>query len=288
MMGVLNGVVMEIDDCAFPLVKGIVATASAEEAFKDVDYAILVGSMPRREGMERKDLLKANCGIFKEQGRALNTVAKKHVKVLVVGNPANTNCLIAINSAPDLPKKNFSCLTRLDHNRALAQLSKKLNAPIESVSNVIIWGNHSRTQYPDVTHAYVVKSDGSHEPIRKALSGSDEWLNTDFISTVQQRGGTVLAARKLSSAASAAKAITDHMHDWVFGTKKDQVISMGVYSSGEYGIEAGLVFSYPVVVKNGEFEIVKGLEVNEFSKKKLHETESELKEEKEEAFEFLK
>jgi len=288
MMGVLNGVVMEIEDCAFPLVKGIVATGQALEGFKDVDYAILVGSMPRREGMERKDLLKANCGIFKEQGKALNTVAKKHVKVLVVGNPANTNCLIAIASAPDLPKSNFTCLTRLDHNRALSQLSKKLNVSIEKVSNVIIWGNHSRTQYPDVTHAYVVHSDGSHQPIRKALSQSEDWLNSEFISTVQQRGGAVIAARKLSSAASAAKAITDHMHDWVFGTKNEQIISMGVYSNGEYGTQKGLVFSFPVRVKNGEYEIVKGLEVNEFSKKKLQETEDELKEEKEEASEFLK
>jgi len=285
MMEGLNGVAMEIEDCALPLVRGVIATADVKLAFEKVDYAILVGAMPRKDGMERKDLLKANCGIFKVQGKALNDYASKNVKVLVVGNPANTNALIAMSSAPDIPKHNFSCLTRLDHNRAKSQIAKRLAVPVDSVHNVIIWGNHSKTQYPDANHGFVVK-DGKKVPIRAAVN-DDAWLRGEFVTTVQTRGAAVIAARKLSSAASAAKAITDHVRDWVKGTAPGEIISMGVVSDGSYGIKEGLIYSYPVTTSGGNFSIVQGLEVDQFSREKMDATSKELLEEREEALSFL-
>jgi len=281
MEGVLHGVVMELEDCAYHLLRGIVATSKPEEAFKDVEYALMVGAMPRKEGMERADLLKANCGIFKEQGKALSDFANKNVKVVVVGNPANTNALMCAVSATGLPKENFTCLTRLDQNRATGLIARRLNVDVAKVKNVAIWGNHSSTQYPDINHATV---DGN--PVRAAVS-DDTWLQTEFISTVQQRGAKVIAARKLSSAASAAQAIVDHMRDWIKGTAEGTFVSMGVYSDGSYGIPEGLVYSFPVTTSNGTYSIVKGLEIDSFSRGKLDATKAELEAEKETAFTFL-
>ncbi|XP_006863031.1 PREDICTED: malate dehydrogenase, cytoplasmic-like isoform X2 [Chrysochloris asiatica] len=242
--------------------------------------------MPRREGMERKDLLKANVKIFKSQGAALDKYAKKSVKVIVVGNPANTNCLTAIKSAPSIPKENFSCLTRLDHNRAMAQIALKLGVTAKDVKNVIIWGNHSSTQYPDVNHAKV-KYQGKEVAVYEALK-NDSWLKGEFISTVQQRGAAVIKARKLSSAMSAAKAIGDHIRDIWFGTPEGEFVSMGVISDGNsYGVPEDLLYSFPVVIKNKTWKIVAGLPVNDFSREKMDLTAKELTEEKETAFEFL-
>ncbi|XP_040207155.1 malate dehydrogenase, cytoplasmic [Rana temporaria] len=286
MMGVLGGVVMELQDCALPLLKDVIATDKEEEAFKDLDVAVLVGSMPRREGMERKDLLKANVKIFKSQGAALDKYAKKSVKVIVVGNPANTNCLTAMKSAPSIPKENFSCLTRLDHNRAKAQIANRLKVANDDVKNVIIWGNHSSTQYPDSSHA-VVHLQGKDVPVCDAVK-DDAWLKGEFISTVQQRGAAVIAARKLSSAMSAAKAICDHIHDIWFGTPEGQYVSMGVVSDGNsYGVPDELLYSFPVVIKDKCWKIAEGLKINDFSREKMDLTTKELKEEKETAFEFL-
>jgi len=284
----LNGVVMELDACSLPLLAGVVATSDVKEAFSGIDYAILVGAMPRREGMERADLLKANAKIFKEQGTALNEHSKKTVKVLVVGNPANTNALLALLSAPTIPKENFSCLTRLDHNRAKSQIATRLRVGVEKVNNVIIWGNHSSTQYPDVSYGVVhdYPQSGSRTSVHAAVN-DESWLQADFIKTVQQRGAAVIKARKLSSAASAAKAIVDHMHDWLFGTKEGEYISMGVYSDGSYDIKQGIIYSFPVTVKDGRYHIVQGLPVSEFSRKKMKETEDELVSEKEQAVSFL-
>uniref|UniRef100_A0A3B3RMR5 Malate dehydrogenase n=1 Tax=Paramormyrops kingsleyae TaxID=1676925 RepID=A0A3B3RMR5_9TELE len=248
MLPVLDGVVMELQDCALPLLREVIPTAKEDVGFKDLDAAVLVGSMPRKEGMERKDLLKANVNIFKSQGAALEKYSKKTVKVLVVGNPANTNCLIAAKSAPSIPKENFSCLTRLDHNRARSQVAIRVGVPADNVKNVIIWGNHSSTQYPDVHHAKV-NIQGSEVNVFDAVK-DDSWLKGDFISTVQQRGAAVIKARKLSSAMSAAKAICDHMRDIWFGTPEGEFISMGVYSSGNsYGVPEDLIYSFPVVIK---------------------------------------
>jgi len=288
MEGVLQGVVMELEDCAYHLIKGVVVTGKPEEGFKDVDYAIMVGAMPRKEGMERADLLKANCGIFKEQGKALSDFAKKHVKVLVVGNPANTNALICSASASGLPKENFTCLTRLDQNRATSLVARRLGCDVRKVKNVIIWGNHSSTQYPDVNHA-VVKGHplpDADSPVRASVA-DDEWLQGEFISTVQQRGGKVIAARKLSSAASAAQAIVDHMRDWIKGTPEGTFVSMGVYSDGSYGIPEGLIYSFPVTTFKGTWSIVKDLQIDPFSRIKLDATAAELLAEKETAFSFL-
>lgn len=286
MMPVLEGVVMELQDCALPLLKEIVPTDKEEVAFKDLDAAILVGSMPRREGMERKDLLKANVAIFKSQGAALDKYAKKTVKVLVVGNPANTNCLIAAKSAPSIPKQNFSCLTRLDHNRARSQVAMRCGVPATQVKNVIIWGNHSSTQYPDVHHCVVSKS-GSEMPCFDAVK-DDAWLKGDFISTVQQRGAAVIKARKLSSAMSAAKAICDHMRDLWAGTTQGEFTSMGVYSTGNsYGVPEDLVYSFPVKIKEKTWNIVDGLAINDFSQAKMQATAQELIEERDMAIEFL-
>lgn len=286
MMTAMEGVVMELEDSAFPLLKEVIATDKEEVAFKDLDVAVLVGSMPRREGMERKDLLKANVKIFKSQGAALDKYSKKSVKVLVVGNPANTNCLTAAKSAPSIPRENFSCLTRLDHNRAKAQISLKLKVQCDDVKNVIIWGNHSSTQYPDATHAKV-KVQGKEVGVYEAIK-DDNYLKGDFISTVQQRGAAVIKARKLSSAMSAAKAICDHLRDIWFGTREGEFVSMGVISDGNsYGIPEDLVYSFPVTIKNKCWSFVEGLPINDFSREKMDLTTKELVEEKETAFEFL-
>ncbi|XP_067845628.1 malate dehydrogenase 1Ab, NAD (soluble) [Heptranchias perlo] len=286
MMTVLEGVVMEIRDCALPLVKEVISTDKEDEAFKCIDVAILVGSMPRREGMERKDLLQANVKIFKSQGSALDKYAKKTVKVLVVGNPANTNCLTAMKSAPSIPRENFSCLTRLDHNRARAQIAYRLGVPSNDVKNVVIWGNHSSTQYPDVSHA-TVKVEEKEKGVFDAIK-DDAWLKGDFISTVQQRGAAVIKARKLSSAMSAAKAISDHVRDIWFGTPEGEWVSMGVISDGNtYNIPNDLIYSFPVQIKNKTWSIVGCLPIDDFSCEKMKATAAELVEERDTAAEFL-
>jgi malate dehydrogenase len=270
----LEGVVMELNDCAFPLLHRVEITDDPYVAFKDVDYAFLVGARPRGAGMERKDLLTVNAEIFSNQGKALNTVASRNVKVLVTGNPANTNALIALKNAPDLKPTSFSAMTRLDHNRALAQLAEKCGVLVQDVKNVIIWGNHSATQYPDLHHAEVRGV--------SALSLVDyAWFSNEFIPKVQQRGAEVIKARGLSSAASAANAAIDQMRDWVIGTEVGSWVSMGIPSDGSYDIKEGVVYSYPVTVKDGEVSIVLGLEINDFSLQKMHTTETELKEERE-------
>jgi len=281
MMGVLDGVVMEMLDCALPLVRGIVPTADPAVAFKDIDAAFLVGAMPRKEGMERKDLLAANVKIFKVQGEALDKHAKKNVKVLVVGNPANTNALICAKYAPSIPKENFTAMTRLDQNRASAQIAAKMGLGVENVKNVIIWGNHSSTQYPDARFT-ILKKGGADTKLVDNIPDT-AWLQDQFISTVQKRGASVIAARKMSSAMSAAKAACDHMRDWWLGTNDGSWVSMGVISDGSYGAPENVIFSFPVTCKNKEWTIVKGLAIDDFSKGKLEQTGQELTEEREEA-----
>ena len=268
----LAGTVMEIEDCAFPLVAGIVQTDDANVAFKDADYCLLVGARPRGPGMERKDLLEANAAIFSAQGKAINDNASRDVKVLVVGNPANTNALIAYRNAPDLKPGQFTAMTRLDHNRAMAQLANKTGKHSTDVKNMIIWGNHSATQYPDIHHCTV---DGA-----AASSLVDqEWITGDFIPTVQQRGAAIIKARGLSSAASAANAAIGHMRDWALGTA-GEIVSMGIHSDGSYGVAEGLIYSFPVTCENGQYTIVQGLEVNAFSQDLMDKTETELSEER--------
>ncbi len=270
----LQGVVMELKDCASPLLRRIEMTDDPKVAFKNVDYAFLVGARPRGAGMERKDLLEVNAEIFSVQGQALNEVASRDVKVLVTGNPANTNALIALKNAPDLDPANFSCMTRLDHNRAVSQLAEKCGVLVTDIKNMTIWGNHSTTQYPDLHHAKVKGQD--------ALSlVEDDWFKNDFIPTVQQRGAAVIKARGQSSAASAANAAIDQMRTWALGTEEGDWVSMGILSDGSYGIDKGLMYSFPVTVINGKMSIVKGLPTNDFSKQKMRETETELKEERE-------
>ncbi|MCG3808293.1 malate dehydrogenase [Psychrobacter aquimaris] len=270
----LKGVVMELEDCAFPLLAGIVQTDDATVAFKDVDYALLVGSRPRGPGMERKDLLEANAAIFSAQGKALNDVASRDVKVLVVGNPANTNALIAQRNAPDLDPRNFTAMTRLDHNRAMAQLAGKTDSTVNDVKKMIIWGNHSSTQYPDLTAATV-----NGKP---ALDLVDrEWYEATYIPEVQQRGAAIIKARGASSAASAANAAIAHVRTWALGTDENDWVSMGVYSNGEYGIAKGLIYSFPCTCTNGDWSIVDGVDVSsDFSKEKMAATEQELSEER--------
>ena len=270
----LKGVVMELEDCAFPLLAGIVQTDDATVAFKDVDYALLVGSRPRGPGMERKDLLEANAAIFSAQGKALNDVASRDVKVLVVGNPDNTNALIAQRNAPDLDPRNFTAMTRLDHNRAMAQLAEKTDSTVNDIKNMTIWGNHSSTQYPDLTSATV-----NGKP---ALDLVDrEWYEATYIPEVQQRGAAIIKARGASSAASAANAAIAHVRTWALGTDENDWVSMGVYSNGEYGIAEGLIYSFPVTCKNGDWSIVDGVDVSsDFSKEKMAATEQELSEER--------
>ncbi|WP_043316183.1 malate dehydrogenase [Microbulbifer sp. HZ11] len=269
----LKGVAMELEDCAFPLLAGIVQSDDATVAFKDADYALLVGARPRGPGMERKDLLEANAAIFSAQGKALNEVASRNVKVLVVGNPANTNALIAQRNAPDLDPRNFTAMTRLDHNRALTQLANKTDSSVNDITHMTIWGNHSATQYPDLHQAKVNGEDAMGKV-------EQEWYETDFIPTVQQRGAAIIKARGASSAASAANAAIDHMRDWALGSAEGDWTSMGVYSDGSYGIQEGLIYSFPVVCKNGDWEIVQGVEINDFSREKMTATETELAEER--------
>ena len=269
----LKGVVMELDDCAFPSLHGVVATADVNEAFRDSDYALLVGARPRGPGMERKDLLEANAQIFSVQGKAMNDHASRNIKVLVVGNPANTNALIASSNAPNIDLRNFTAMTRLDHNRATAQLAARTSSRVTDIRKLTIWGNHSATQYPDVHHATVAG---------KAATDliDQDWISKEFIPTVQQRGAAIIKARGASSAASAASAAIDHMRDWTLGTGDDNWVSMGIPSDGSYGIEPGIVYSYPVRCKHGVYEIVQGLAISEFSRERMQATEQELREER--------
>jgi malate dehydrogenase len=269
----VNGVVMELNDCAFPTLNKVTASSDASVAFKDCEFAMLVGARPRGPGMERKDLLLENAKIFSAQGKALDAVASREVRVLVVGNPANTNSLIAQRNAPSLSPKRFTAMTRLDHNRGLAQLTEKTGSTLADVRKVTIWGNHSATQYPDLYHA-TVKG-------KPALSQVDEsWFKEHFIPTVQQRGAAIIKARGTSSAASAASAALDHIHDWVLGTPAGDWVSMGIPSDGSYGIPEGVIYSYPVTCKGGEYSIVQGLDINEFSREKMTATHRELLEER--------
>ena len=269
----LKGAAMELDDCAFPLLAGIVQTDDAGVAIKDADYALLVGARPRGPGMERKDLLEANAAIFSAQGKAINTHASRNIRVLVVGNPANTNALIAQRNAPDINPRQFTAMTRLDHNRSMTQIAQKVGKTINDVTNMTIWGNHSATQYPDLHHA---KVDG-----KTAIDLVDQaWYENDFIPTVQQRGAAIISARGASSAASAANAAISHMRTWALGTAAGDWASMGVYSDGSYDITEGLIYSFPCVCNNGDWEIVQGLSINEFSRAKMQATETELSEER--------
>jgi len=276
----LKGVAMELDDCAFPLLAGMVCTDDPNVAFKDTDYALLVGARPRGPGMERKDLLSANAAIFSVQGKAINDHASRDIKVLVVGNPANTNALITQRNAPDLNPRQFTAMMRLDHNRALTQLAQKTGKTIADVKNLVVWGNHSATQYPDVHNATVAG--------KSAMGLIDQaWYENDFIPIVQQRGAAIIKARGASSAASAANAAIDHMRTWALGSAEGDWVSMGVYSDGSYGIEKGLIYSFPCVCKNGDWEIVQGVEVNDFSKARMQATEQELREERDAVAELL-
>jgi len=268
----LAGVMMELDDCAFPLLAGMSAHSDPMAAFKDIDVALLVGARPRGPGMERKDLLSANAQIFTAQGKALNAVAKRTVKVLVVGNPANTNAYIAMKSAPDLPAKNFTAMLRLDHNRALSQLASKLNKPVADIEKLVVWGNHSPTMYPDYRFATI---DG--KSVKDSINDA-AWNKDTFIPTVGKRGAAIIEARGLSSAASAANAAIDHVHDWVLGTN-GKWVTMGIPSKGEYGIPAEVIYGYPVVCENGEYKMIEGLEIDAFSRERMTHTLNELLEE---------
>ena len=272
-MKALEGVVMEIDDCAFPLVTEFVLTDDIDTAFKDADYGLLVGAKPRGPGMERSDLLEANGGIFKLQGKGLNENANPDVKVLVVGNPANTNAYTAMVSAPNLNPRNFTAMTRLDHNRALAQLASKTNSSVNDIKKMTIWGNHSTTQYPDITYTTV-----SGKPAKDLVELN--WYQEEYIPSVAKRGAEIIDARGASSAASAANGAIDHMRDWVMGTDDDNWVSMGVPSDGSYGIPKGLIFSFPVTCKGGDYQIVQGLGFDEFGQSKMNVTLKELEEEK--------
>lgn len=269
----LKGVVMELDDCAFPLLQDVAYTDDAETAFGDADFALLIGAKPRGPGMERKDLLMDNGNIFTAQGKALNAAASRKIKVLVVGNPANTNALIALNNAPDLDPKQFTAMTRLDHNRAVSQLADKTGTHSTDISRMIIWGNHSATQYPDIHHC-LVNREAAIDKVDHA------WMTDDFIPTVQQRGAAIIKARGASSAASAGSAAMDHMRSWALGTKSGDWVSMAVPSDGSYDISEGVIYSYPCTCSDGRYEIVQGLEVNDFSREKMRLTDKELREER--------
>jgi malate dehydrogenase len=272
-LGALNGVAMELDDCAFDTLHGVVVTDKAEAAFKDINYGLLVGARPRGPGMERKDLLLANAQIFSAQGKALAAVADRRVKILVVGNPANTNALIARENAKGLDPRNFTAMTRLDHNRAKAQLAAKAEVHVSDITGAIIWGNHSATQFPDLAHAKIAG--------QPALSRvQQDWYRETFIPTVQQRGAAIIKARGASSAASAASAAIDHVRDWALGTAGDDWVSMAVASDGSYGVPEGVVYSYPVRCVRGEYQIVQGLAVDDFARSKLKATDAELREER--------
>lgn len=270
-----EGTAMELDDCAFPLLAGIDINDDPAKAFDSVNIALLVGARPRTKGMERGDLLEANGGIFKPQGQALNAHAAADIKVLVVGNPANTNALIAQQNAPDIPPERFTAMTRLDHNRAIAQLSAKSGVPVREITNVTIWGNHSATQYPDIFHAKLAGENAA------ARIDDQHWLESDFIPTVQKRGAAIIEARGASSAASAANAAIDHVHDWVRGTPVGDWVSMAIVSDGSYGVAEGLISSFPVTTSGGAHQIVQGLEISEFSRTRIDATVAELGEERE-------
>ncbi len=270
-----EGTAMELDDCAFPLLRGIDISDDPNVAFDGANVALLVGARPRTKGMERGDLLEANGGIFKPQGKAINDNAADDIKVLVVGNPANTNALIAQAAAPDVPAERFTAMTRLDHNRAISQLAKKLGASVEDVRKLTIWGNHSATQYPDIFHAEVAGRNAAE------AVNDEKWLAEEFIPTVAKRGAAIIEARGASSAASAANAAIDHVYTWVNGTKDGDWTSMGIVSDGSYGVPAGLISSFPVTTKDGAFEIVQGLEINEFSRTRIDASVKELEEERE-------
>ena len=270
-LGALEGVAMELADCAFPTLAGVIATDNPDVAFAATDFALLVGAKPRGPGMERKDLLLENAKIFSVQGAALNAHASRDAKILVVGNPANTNALIARANAPDLNPRNFTAMTRLDHNRALTQLADKTGKHVSDIRQLTIWGNHSATQYPDIHHATV-----AGDPATALVDQA--WLADDFIPTVQQRGAAIIKARGASSAASAASAAIDHMHDWALGSAEGDWVSMGVPADGSYGIAEGVIYSYPVICKGGDYEIVQGLEINDFSRQRMDATDQELRE----------
>lgn len=273
-LSTLEGVAMELDDCAFPLLAGMVQTDSAEEAFGDVDIAFLVGAMPRKAGMERADLLAANGAIFTTQGSAIASSAKAGVNVLVVGNPANTNALIAMNNANGMDSRNFTAMTRLDHNRAKSQLAAKTGRPVSAIKKMTIWGNHSTTQYPDLFHCEV---DGVHA---YSMVSDHTWVDEEFIPTVAKRGAAIIEARGASSAASAANAAIDHMRDWVHDTPEGDWVSMGVPSDGSYGVPQGLISSFPCVVRDGEWQIVQGLEIDDYSRAKIDASVAELESER--------
>jgi malate dehydrogenase len=273
-MDALKGVAMELEDCAFPLLSDIVRTDDPSEAFGDVSYALLVGARPRSKGMERKDLLEANGGIFKPQGKALSDNAASDVKILVVGNPANTNALIAMNNAPNILNERFTAMTRLDHNRAIAQVAAKTGTTVSDITKMTIWGNHSATQYPDLFHAEVKGQNAA------ALVNDQAWLENDFIPTVQQRGAAIIEARGLSSAASAANAAVDHMRTWALGTDAGDWVSMAIPSDGSYGVAEGLISSFPVTCANGKYEIVQGLDIDDFSRGRIDASVAELVEER--------
>jgi len=269
-----EGTAMELDDCAFPLLAGIDIADDPNAAFDGVNIALLVGARPRTKGMERGDLLEANGGIFKPQGKALNAHAASDLKVLVVGNPANTNALIAMSNAPDLPRERFTAMTRLDHNRAIAQLSKRTGAAVSEITNMTIWGNHSATQYPDIFHAKVRGENAAQ------VVNDQAWLEDDFIPTVQKRGAAVIEARGASSAASAANAAIDHVHDWVLGTPEGDWVSMAIPSDGSYGVHEGVISSFPVTTSGGSIEVVQGLDIDDFSRARIDATVNELREER--------
>ncbi len=271
----VEGTAMEIDDCAFPLVAGVDITDDPNKAFDGASVALLIGARPRSKGMERSDLLEANGGIFKPQGKALNDHAASDIKVLVVGNPANTNCLIAKSHAPDIPAERFTSMMRLDHNRAIAQLAAKAGARVSDITNMTVWGNHSPTQYPDIFHAKVKGKNAAD------VVSDQQWLENDFLPTVQKRGATVIEARGASSAASAADAAVDHVRDWVMGTAEGDWVSMGIPSDGSYGVDEGVIFGFPVTCSGGSYEIVQGLDLNDFSKSRLDVTVNELQDERE-------
>ena len=279
-MNALQGVVMELDDCAFPLLHGIVATDDPNVGFADADYALLVGAMPRRKGMERKDLLTANSKIFSEQGKAINDHAKKDIKVLVVGNPANTNALITMANAPSIKHGNITAMTRLDHNRALSQLASKTGKHSTDIKKLTIWGNHSSTQYPDISHA-TISGRSAAEQIEQ------DWYRETFIPTVQKRGAAIIEARGASSAASAANAAIDHIRTWELGTDEGDWVSMAIPSDGSYGIDEGIIYSFPCTCSNGEYQIVQNLDIDEFSREKMDATLAELKEERDEVKDLL-
>ena len=276
----LKGVVMELEDCAFPLLAGVVATDDANVGFKDADYALLVGAMPRKKGMERKDLLTANSKIFSAQGKAINDNANPNIKVLVVGNPANTNALITAANAPKIDPRNIHAMTRLDHNRAISQLAAQTGTPSNEITNMTIWGNHSATQYPDISDVKIGGKAG-------AELVADDWYKDTFIPCVQKRGAAIIEARGASSAASAANAAIDHIHTWVMGTEKDDWVSMAVPSDGSYGIEPGVIYSFPCTCKGGDYSIVQGLEIDAFSREKMDATYAELKAEREDVADLL-